>query len=203
MIVSSILNVFGISDEIVLIFLSDLVFLIGTMLLYKNRIKDGIRDFKKIKLSKKIMFVVKWVTILFLINIIGGILTELAFPNLIEDGNTTSIYSIASVSTIYIVFKTLVFAPIAEELVFKETVRELINNDIVFIITSSLVYAFVNIMYTELTLLTISDMMSYFIFASILSYVQVKNDDNVFMPMLIKFFYNLIPLTILLLGVGA
>lgn len=203
-IITSVLKIFGISNEIVLVFIADLVFFIGITILYKNDLKDGYNKFvKKYSFSKKILFVLKWVAILFGINIIGGIITELLIPNLLEDGNTTSIYSFASISTVYTVFKTLVFAPIAEELVFKKTIRELISNNIIFIITSSLVYALMNIMYTDITLLTIIDMISYFMFSCVLSYIYVKNDDNIVMSMIIKLFYNLIPLVLMIISIGA
>lgn len=202
-VVSSILNVFGITDQVIAVFIADLLFFLGIVILYKDTIKEGFLNFiKELSLSKKILFIVKWVVILFVINILGGIITEMIFPALAEDGNTDSIYSIASISTLYAIFKTLIFAPIAEELIFKKTVRELISNNLSFIITSSLIYALVNIMYTDITYLTIIDLLRYFVFSSVLSYIYVKNKDNIFMPMLIKFFYNLIPLTILLLGIG-
>lgn len=202
-IISSILKLFGISNEIVLMFISDLLFLIGIVILYKNSLIDGFNKFiDKFKDSKKILFILKWVAILFGINILGGIITELLVPNLLEDGNTSSIYSIASISTVYIVFKTLIFASVAEELLFKKVIRELIKNNVVFIITSSLVYALVNVMYTDITILTFIDMLSYFIFSAVLSYVYIKNEDNIVIPIIIKFFYNIIPLALMIISIG-
>ena len=202
-IISNILKIFGISNEIALVFVADLLFFIGITYLYKDSLKDGYNKFiKKYNLSKRVLFILKWIAILFGINILGGIITELLVPNLLEDGNTTSIYSIASISTVYTIFKTLIFAPIAEELVFKKTIRELINNNALFIVTSSLVYSLINVMYTDITLLTLIDMISYFIFSTVLSYIYVKNEDNIVMPIIIKFFYNLIPLILMIISIG-
>lgn len=201
--ISSVLSIFGISDEITLMFISDLVFFMCVIILYKDTLKEGYKRFEKnYKPSKRIFFVLKWVAILFGINMIGGIITELIFPGLTETGNTATIYSIASTSTAYIIFKTLIFATVAEELVFKKAIRELISNNVLFIITSSLVYALINIMYTDITYLTLIDMISYFLFSLVLSYVYVKNDDNIVMPMAIKFCYNLIPITLMLISLG-
>jgi len=201
--ISNLLNLCGIKDEILTIFIADLLFFLGIIVIYKNDLKNSFHSFiKEYPINKKILFVIKWVLILFAINMVGGIITELIFPPLSEDGNTDSIYSLASISTLYTIFKTLIFAPIAEELLFKKSIRELISNNIAFIITSSLVYALVNVMYTDITYLTIMDLLSYFIFSAVLCHVYVKNKDNIFIVILIKFFYNLIPLTILLLRVG-
>lgn len=201
--ISSVLSIFGISNEITLMFISDLVFFMCVITLYKDALKEGYKRFEKnYKPSKRIFFVLKWVAILFGINMIGGIITELIFPGLTETGNTAIIYSIASTSTAYIIFKTLIFATVAEELVFKKAIRELISNNVLFIITSSLVYALINVMYTDITYLTLIDMISYFLFSLVLSYVYVKNDDNIVMPMAIKFCYNLIPITLMLISLG-
>lgn len=200
-VVSYSLKVFGISNEVVLIFISDLLFLIGISYLYKDNLKECFYRFTKNN-SKKGLFILKWVAILFGINMLGGIITELLVPNLLEDGNTSVIYSIADNSTLYIVFKTLIFAPIAESLVYQKSIREVINNNTLFIIISSLVYALINIMYTDITMLTTIDMISYFIFSSVLSYIYIKNDENIIYPMIIKFFYNLIPLILMIMSIG-
>jgi len=202
-IISYSLKVFGITNDIVLSFISDIIFLIGIIVLYKDSLKNGfIEFFEKYKMSKKVLFILKWVAILFGINIIGGIITELLVPNLLEDGNTTKIYSIASLSTIYTVFKTLVFISLAETLVFQKSIREVINNNTLFIIVSSLVYSLINVMYTDISLLTIIDMVSYFVFSSMLSYIYIKNNNNILVPIIIKFFYNLIPLSLMIISIG-
>ena len=202
-IISYSLKVFGITNDIVLSFISDIIFLIGIIVLYKDSLKNGfIEFFEKYKMSKKVLFILKWVAILFGINIIGGIITELLVPNLLEDGNTTKIYSIASLSTIYTVFKTLVFTSLAETLVFQKSIREVINNNTLFIIVSSLVYSLINVMYTDISLLTIIDMVSYFVFSSMLSYIYIKNNNNILVPIIIKFFYNLIPLSLMIISIG-
>jgi len=202
-IISYSLKVFGITNDIVLSFISDIIFLIGIIVLYKDSLKNGfIEFFEKYKMSKKVLFILKWVAILFGINIIGGIITELLVPNLLEDGNTTKIYSIASLSTIYTVFKTLVFTSLAETLVFQKSIREVINNNTLFIIVSSLVYSLINVMYTDISLLTIIDMVSYFVFSSMLSYIYIKNNNNIVVPIIIKFFYNLIPLSLMIISIG-
>ncbi len=203
-VISNILGIFKINDEVIISFIADLIFFLGIVILYKDDLKKGfIKFIKNYSFLKKVLFVIKWVVILFTINIIGGVITEIIHPSLTEDGNTNAIYSLASISTFYTIFKTLIFATITEELLFKKSIREVITNNIAFIIVSGLIYALINIMYTDITVLTVIDLFQYFIFSSVLSYIYVKNEDNIVMPMIIKFFYNLIPLTILLLGIGA
>jgi len=202
-VVSYCLKVFGISNNVVLIFISDLLFLIGIIYLYRDSLKkDYDRFVNKYKFSKRALFILKWIAILFGINIVGGMITELLVPNLLEDGNTSNIYSFSNLSTIYTVFKTLFFASLAETLVFQKSIRIVINNNTLFIIVSSLIYSLINVMYTDISLLTIIDMVSYFVFSSVLSYVYIKNNDNIIVPIIIKFFYNLIPLSLMIISIG-
>ena len=146
----------------------------------------------------------KWFLIITVVNIFGGIISDLIFgSNTPLDENTTSLRVIADISSLYTIFKALIFASVAEELLFKKAIRDVIQNDVLFCIVSSVIYATVNIMYTNITIFSIVDFIQYFIFSILLSYCYVKNKDNVFIIMVIKFVYALFPLTLMLLGVGA
>lgn len=148
------------------------------------------------------MIVLKWVLLLYGVTIIGGMLTELTLGSIDADDNTVALYSLLNVSTIYTIFKTMIFSVIVEELVFKKAIRDVIDNDILFVIVSSFIYAFMNVAYSSFTIVSLADFIQSFVSAAILSIVYIKYDNNIFIVMLIKFVYNLIPLTIMLLGIG-
>lgn len=202
--VSNILNLVGITDDIITIFIADLLFFLGIVILYKNDLKDSFLRFRKdFKGKEKFFLILKWVIVLLIINIVGGMLTELISPDLAntQDSNTSSLFKLASISSLYTIFKTILFAPIAEELVFRKTVRTVISNNTLFIIVSSLIYALMNIVYAEITLSVLLTLIPYFILSCVLSFVYTKY-DNIIITMIIKFCYNLIPLSILLISMG-
>lgn len=205
--ISAFFNMIGLTDSIMQMFIADLLFLIGIILVYKDSIKQGFLDFKNnYKTSKKITVVLKWTVIIFVVNMLMGMLTELFFPNAVAGGddNANAIYSLFDISSIYTIFKTMIFAVIAEELVFKKTIRDVFKNNILFVIISGLIYVMMNFAYTDLTQSYIwMDMLGYFMFAVITSIAYIKNNDNIFIVMMIKFLYNLLPLTIMILGIGA
>ena len=205
--ISAFFNMIGLTDSIMQMFIADLLFLIGIVLVYKDSIKQGFLDFKNnYKTSKKITVVLKWTVIIFVVNMLMGMLTELFFPNAVAGGddNANAIYSLFDISSIYTIFKTMIFAVIAEELVFKKTIRDVFKNNILFVIISGLIYVMMNFAYTDLTQSYIwMDMLGYFMFAVITSIAYIKNNDNIFIVMMIKFLYNLLPLTIMILGIGA
>lgn len=205
--ISAFFNMIGLTDSIMQMFIADLLFLIGIVLVYKDSIKQGFLDFKNnYKTSKKITVVLKWTVIIFVVNMLMGMLTELFFPNAVAGGddNANAIYSLFDISSIYTIFKTMILAVIAEELVFKKTIRDVFKNNILFVIISGLIYVMMNFAYTDLTQSYIwMDMLGYFMFAVITSIAYIKNNDNIFIVMMIKFLYNLLPLTIMILGIGA
>lgn len=192
-------------NEIITMLFSDMFFLILIILLYNQNLKNSINKFQtNYSWKQKIWIVLKFVMLIFIFNIIMGALTELIFPNAAKgkDENALSISNLFQMSSFYTLFKTLIFTTIAEELLFKESIHECIDNKIMFILISSSIYAAFNIIYSDLSMNYIwMDFIQYFLFSCILSYVYIKQDNNILFVILIKFLYNLIPTILLMLGV--
>lgn len=92
-------------DSVIINFIADLVFFFIMVLIYKNNIKDGYFKFKeKYSLKPKVLFILKWVGVLLLINVIGGIITETFLPGLGIDDNTKMIIDLFDVSFIYLFY---------------------------------------------------------------------------------------------------
>ena len=182
-------------------FTGDVLFLIGIIALYYKDLKESLDNLDKSK-RKFIGKVVIGVVLLFAVNMIVGMISEVLVPsNSISDDNTTSIYNLSQISFVYTLFKTMVFGVIAEELLFKQSLRKVIPNNVLFVISSSLIYAVMNVIYGDLSspyLLT--DALSYFAVSATLATMYIKNQDNIILVMFIKFFYNLIPMCIMIAG---
>ena len=205
-VLSKILGLMSINDSVTQMFISDLIFLLGIIIFYKKKIKSSFNIFvKEYRLIKKITVILTWVVGIFFINILMGIITEFLFPEVasVMDDNSDAIYNLFSVSSIYTIFKTMIFAVVAEELVFKQAIRDVFTNNIVFVVVSSLIYVIMNFAYANFNQSGILiDMLGYLMFAVVTSIAYIKNNDNIFIVMLIKFFYSLVPLLILVLGLG-
>lgn len=202
--VSSLLSLIGFTNEISIMFVSDLIFFFIIVCTYKDALAKDYNDFiKKYSFKQKIWTILKYVILIFVLNILMGILTEIFFPVISNttDENSNAIDNLFGISTIYTLFKTLVFATIAEELLFKKSIHECISNKIIFIIVSGLIYSTLNIVYTSLTFeFLFIDFLPYFLFSTVLSIAYLNNDNNIIVVILIKFFYNLIPTILLLMG---
>lgn len=197
----AIFTALNIHNGIITMFTGDVLFLIGMIALYYKDLKESLDNLDKSK-RKFIGKVVIGVVLLFAVNMIVGMISEVLVPsNSISDDNTTSIYNLSQISFVYTLFKTMVFGVIAEELLFKQSLRKVIPNNVLFVISSSLIYAVMNVIYGDLSspyLLT--DALSYFAVSATLATMYIKNQDSIILVMFIKFFYNLIPMCIMIAG---
>lgn len=200
-VISVVFSTFKITNTTMISFFADLVFLICIVFVYKDNLKNDFENLKNdYKISKIVKTVIMWVVIIFVLNILMGALTEITYPNMADDDNTSAIISLLDVSTLYTIFKTMIFAVIAEELLYRESISDVVKNKYLFILISSIIYTLLNFIFVGFeSNIIVMDLLSYFLPAILLSTAYVKNNNNIIILMIIKFFYNLIPLTILLL----
>lgn len=198
---STIFSFLGIKDTILTSFIGDILFSIFLIYMYRKNLKSDWKKLKKISIKKRIFTILKWTLLLFVFMIFCGFITDLIIPNHASDANTSAVYSLYSISTWYTIFKTMIFGTLIEEILYRESVRDNVKNRFVFVIVSALIYTFMNTIFVGFTEgFAISSLLIYFLPAIFCSIAYLKNNDNILILSLIKFTYNLIPLTILLLG---
>ncbi len=176
----------------------DIIFLIFIVGMYFQKIKA---DLKKIKQEIKISHIIKTVLIGIAayigITIVLMLISSIFHLNRAVDQNTGAIHSLP---LYYAIFKTMIFGSIAEELLFRESLNECIKDNKLFILISAIIYTAILCVFQG-SGIAILQMIQYFLSAVILSSIYIKNKRNILIAALAKFTYNLIPLTILLLGI--
>lgn len=198
---NKIFSLFGLNNTIISMIVADIIFFIGIIYVYKDRLKNEFNYFRsKYSFKDKIWTIIKWVLIILAVNVLMGILTEIFYPELANgiEQNTSAVTKLFNASFMYSLFKTLIFAPIAEELLFKEAIRDVFKNNIAFILISSSIYTAMNFMYASS--IQCLDLLGYFLFSLILSLAYIKNNDNIVVVIFIKFFYNLLPTLLLIIN---
>ncbi len=197
----TIFQTLGLNNTIIASFAGDIVFSLFIIYNYRKNLKSDLKKLKRQSLKKTIGTIFKWVIIIFVFVIFCGFITDLIIPGHASDANTSAVYDLYSVSTWYTIFKTMIFGTLIEEILYRESVRDCIKNNFVFIIVSSVIYTFLNTVFVGFTEgFVLSSMLIYFLPAIFWSIAYLRNNDNILLLSLIKFTYNLIPLTILLLG---
>ena len=131
-----------------------------------------------------------------------GMITEILTPGVDADANTNAVHNLFTVSAWYTIFKTMIFGTLVEEILYRESVRDNVKNNFVFIIISAIIYTIMNLVFTGLPEThVVSSILVNFLPAIFFSIAYIRNDNNILLLSLIKFCYNLIPLTVLLLGI--
>lgn len=200
-VISVVLSTFKITNATMLSFLADLIFLICIVFAYRDNLKKDFENLKKdYKISSIIKTIIIWVVIIFVFNILMGALTEMIYPNMATDDNTNAMSTLFKTSMSYSLFKTMIFAVVAEELLYRESISDVVKNKYIFIVISSIIYTIMNFIFVGFESdIIVMDILSYFLPALLFSTAYVKNNNNIIILMLIKFTYNLIPTIIYLL----
>ncbi len=200
-VISVVLSTFKITNATMLSFLADLIFLICIVFAYRDNLKKDFENLKKdYKISSIIKIIIIWVVIIFVFNILMGAITEMIYPNMATDDNTNAMSTLFKTSMSYSLFKTMIFAVVAEELLYRESISDVVKNKYIFIVISSIVYTIMNFIFVGFESdIIVMDILSYFLPALLFSTAYVKNNNNIIILMLIKFTYNLIPTIIYLL----
>lgn len=210
-IASLICQILGVSYDLTITLYADSIFMLIIVFVYQNNIKKDLKDLKKNNSWKKLLKTIFiWVIIIFVFMMTFGSIAELFFPGLGKsnlDNNTQKIVDLYNISSFYTIFKTMIFGVIAEELLFKESVRNVINNKWLFIFISAIIYTIMNFIYTDLSSFSLKFLLIYIVLINFIPFLlfstaYIKNNSNIVILMLIKFVYNLIPITINIILLG-
>ena len=196
---SSLVSALNVANTAIVMMPADILFAVFAVFMYHKELKECVNKLKKKKVLRIIGSVLIGVIAIFALNIIMGAITDLLFPNYAVDSNTGAMLDLLKQSPIYACFKVLIFAPIAEEILFRESISSCVKNNVLFILLSAIIYTGMNFVFSS-EALTFLDLLIYFLPAVLFSFLYVKNDRNIIIIMMIKFIMNLIPFAVLLLG---
>lgn len=178
-------------------FLTYFIFLIIILFIYSKDLKNYYINLKKDKKKFKTLllyFIIFFIISTLLSNIILNIIEQNTNINFNVDMSNKTIFSLFKIfpsGTLFVIFFTCIFTPFVEELVFRKSIRDVIDNKIIFIIVSSLLswYFQVSLLNPNISefVLAISTLLNS-IFAS---YIFVKN-DNILYSILPRMMYNIV-----------
>ena len=196
-IASSIVAALQITNTSYVSFIADILFMVLIIFVYRKELKEDFQELKEKFPAKRILKnVLIGVGIIFLLKIVMGMVTEVLSPNVTVDSNTSAILDLLKTSPVYAVFKTMIFAVISEEILFRKAVSTCIKNDWTFVIVGAVIYTFMNFVFNTGSIV-IADLLMYFMTALALNYIYIKNDRNIYMVMIIKFIMQFLPFIVL------
>lgn len=103
--------------------------------------------------------------------------------------NEEAIHNLFDISPIYVFFSAVIFAPITEELVFRQGIRNIFKNDLIFIIISGLVFGSLHVITSYTSLIDLLYIIPYSAPGIAFAYM-LKKYDNIFVSMGFHFMHN-------------
>ena len=182
--------------KIILLILADLIYVIILIFMYKKEIKNAILDLKNNFLDRSFIAVKYWAfgcIIMFISSIIIAYLTK---NNL--SGNEKLVRQYLKQMPIQMIFSCCFMAPILEEATFRISLKGLIKNKWIFIITSGLLFGLLHVS-PPYTLANLSYIIPYGAMGISFAYLLYKT-DNIMLPIIIHFIHNTILILKQLIG---
>ncbi len=167
-----------------------MLFALLIIYLYKDTFKNDFKDLKenRKKYIKSILInVVLIFAVMILTNALIGILLDIKETS----ENDYSLLAMFKKSPLALILLTSVYYPLVEGVIFRKSVRDIIDNKWTFIIFSSVFYFFFNIAYTSLSLNSIITSLCYLFSMMILSNYYYKS-NNFTASVIVMMIYNLI-----------
>ena len=199
-----ILKAIGINSKILILFIKDIIFLVFIFWLYFDALKEDFKEFKKQGLLKNIKSIILWLLFVYIISFLLTLIMDYVLPLSKNsfDSNYLAQKELFALSKSYTIFKILIFSTIAEQILFKESIREVIDNKWLYVIISSLIitiipFAFESDLANILLNVNIVDTLLTFAISVLFNLAFIQNKSNIIFIMIIYFIYNIMP-TILL-----
>lgn len=157
------------------------------LLLFNKRIKENYIDLKKNHkkyFSKYFKFYLIGLAIMYISNaiLIFGLNGGLA-------GNEESIRSILLVHPIYVYISAVLIAPSVEELVFRGAIKNIIPNNILYILFSGLIFGGMHLVGNVTSIIDLLYIIPYSSLGIAFAYIYSKT-DNIFVTMLLHTMHN-------------
>lgn len=164
-------------------------FLIVMILLsiFNNKIERDFNDLKKNHKEYFTTYIKYWFLVLFLMMVSNSIIMLINHGDMAT--NEETVRQTFKLAPIYTFLSAVIYAPITEELVFRQSIRNIIKNDTLFIILSGLIFGSMHVLPSYQMPMDLLYLIPYSIPGWVFAYT-LKKSDNIFVPMGLHFIHN-------------
>lgn len=173
--------------KIAIMFLINLSLMIMLFIFYSKSIKENLKDLK-LNFKSYIKDNFKYYVIGLLIMIISNIIISFFVEG--NSTNETLIREYISIMPIYMIFSSCIYAPFAEEMVFRKSLRNCFNNKVLYILLSGLIFGSMHLLSAS-NLVELVFLIPYSSLGCVFAYMYYKT-NNIFVPMTFHMVHNTI-----------
>lgn len=200
----SLLSSFGISvnkipktPRIGLFALSDLIYIIILILMFKKEIINGLKDLKKNFVDRALLSLNCWIAGCVIMTASSFIISLILKQNV--STNEALVRESIKLAPLYMLFTCSIVAPIFEEMVFRRSLYGLIKFKWLFILVSGLGFGLLHVLGSYNTPLDFLYVIPYGSMGCAFAYLLTKT-NNITLPIIIHMIHNTILVTIQIIG---
>ncbi|MBR1718013.1 MAG: CPBP family intramembrane metalloprotease [Bacilli bacterium] len=173
--------------KLLYMFIYEVLILCLILLIFNKKIKkdfDDILKNHKTYYSKSIKYYLVGLIIMVFSNTILALLTNGGIA-----GNEETVRAMFKMSPVYMYISAVLFAPVVEELVFRQGIRNICGKNIIFIIVSGFLFGGLHVMSSISTTLDLFYIIPYSALGVVFAIMLYKT-DNIFVSMGFHFMHN-------------
>ena len=181
----------------IVMFIADLIYLIGIVSLYNKTLKKDFKNYFKHFLTnfeQSFKYYLVGLGIMILSNIIIVIFIKGAVA-----GNEEAVREMISKVPIYMIFSVSIYAPLTEELIFRKSIRDIIDNKYIYIITSGILFALAHVATHISSVLDILYIIPYASLGITFAYTYYKT-KNIFSSIILHSIHNSVAIILYLIA---
>lgn len=177
--------------------LSNITLIIIFVLIYR---KTLIKDFKSYikNISKNIELSIKYWLIGFIIMIVSNLIITFILNKGLA-GNEQEVRSLLDSFPLFMIFNTVIYAPLTEELAFRKSIKDTTNNKWVYVLTSGLVFGMLHIISYITSPIDLVYLIPYGALGIAFALLYHKT-NNIFSTITMHAMHNLLAVIVYLLG---
>ena len=188
-------STFTTTNKVIILSVCEISLFLIFFLIYKKTLKEEFKDFRANASNYLFKGVIIW-AISVVLMIISNIIISTRVGS--TASNEELVQSIIKIYPVYMLLSSVIYAPFIEELIFRKSIRDFINNNIIYVLISGISFGYIHTLAgtDSKELLFI---IPYAIVGSAFAYIYTKT-KNIFVSMTLHAIHNAIVVIISILS---
>lgn len=180
------------------LFVIDIIYLVSLVFIYRKELKEDFKDFKENGSGYIFKYAPLYLLGVILMGITNALLVKVTGMEM--STNEQNVRTLIKYYPLYMSFSSVMYAPIVEELIFRKSIKNLFNDNVLFVLMSGLIFGLIHVVGTgNEGIKEILMGIPYIIMGLDFAYIYAKT-KNIFTTMTLHSIHNLTLLIIQFIG---
>ena len=184
-------------EKNIYLIITDLIYLIFVIVMYKKELYEELKRFKNNYKELIPKYLPLYILGLMLMSVSNLIITKLIGVDL--SNNEIAVREYIKIFPFYMIFSTVIYAPIVEEITFRKTFKNIISNKWFYIVVSGVMFGVIHITGNNIGINDYLLSIPYILMGMVFAYIYYDS-NNIFTTISIHSMHNLILLILQFIG---